>query len=582
VRRKLAAIVAADVVGYTHLMGEDEAGTLRRMTALREEVLEPLIAEHRGRVFKLMGDGLLVEFASVVDAVACAVAWQQAVGRHEAADDSDKQLQFRIGVNLGDVMAEGEDLFGDGINIAARLEGHAEPGGICVSGDAYRQAKGKVGIDFEDLGEQDFKNVAEPVRVYRIATDRSVVAAASTGEGALAIRDKPSIAVLPFTNMSGDPEQEYFSDGLTEDIITALATSRSFPVIARNSSFTYKDKAVGVMQVAQELGARYVLEGSVRKSGVKLRITLQLIDATTGHHVWAVRYDRTLEDVFELQDEITRRVAATIVPELEKSELKRSEAKRTKDLNAWDYYQRGMSLLHQFTKEGNARSREMFRQSIEIDPTYSDAFSGLAISFIRDLLLECSDDREGDLVKVFEAARNAVAFDDASAIAHETLGTAYIWSNKHDLALAETKRAVELNPSDAVNLHALGNKIDLAGDPSGISKMERAQDLNRQDPRRHMYLTFLARAYLNARQYEKAVETAQMAVQWRPSYPHAHYILAISLGHLDRVAEARVALDECERLHPGFIEGRSDWQPYTKREANEHLLDGLRKAGLSE
>jgi tetratricopeptide (TPR) repeat protein len=224
----------------------------------------------------------------------------------------------------------------------------------------------------------------------------------------------------------------------------------------------------------------------------------------------------------------------------------------------------------------------MFRQAIELDPTYSDALSGLAISYIRDLLLECSDDREGDLAKVFEAAQRAVALDDSSAMAHEALGTAYIWSNKHDLALAETKRAVELNPSDAVNLHALGNKIDLAGDPSGISKMEQAQDLNRQDPRRHMYLTFLARAYLNARQYEKAVETAQMAVHWRPSYPHAHYILAMALGHLDQVAEARAALDECERLHPGFVEGRTGWQPYTNREANEHLLDGLRKVGLSE
>jgi adenylate cyclase len=580
--RRLAAILAADVVGYTRLMGDDEAGTLRCLTELREQVLGPLIAEHRGRLVKLMGDGLLIEFSSVVDAVACAVDWQKAVSRHEAASDSDKRLRFRIGVNLGDVMVEGEDLYGDGVNIAARLEGHAEPGGICISGDAYRQVKGKIEIDFEDLGQQDLKNVAEPVRIYRIAAERSVVAAASAGEEALAIQEKPSIAVLPFTNMSGDPEQEYFSDGLTEDIITALAASRSFPVIARNSSFTYKGKAVDVKQVAQELGAHYVLEGSVRKGGVQLRITVQLIDTTTGHHVWADRFDRTLGDVFELQDEITRRVAATIVPELEKSEQKRSEKKRTKDLNAWDYYQRGMSFLRHFTKEGNTRSREMFRQAIELDPTYSDAFSGLATSYVRDLLLECSDDREGDLAKVFEAAQRAVALDDSSAMAHEALGTAYIWSNKHDLALAETKRAVELNPSDAVNLHALGNKIDLAGDPSGISKMEQAQDLNRQDPRRHMYLTFLARAYLNARQYEKAVETAQMAVHWRPSYPHAHYILAMALGHLDQVAEARAALEECERLHPGFIEGRTGWQPYTNREANEHLLDGLRKVGLSE
>jgi adenylate cyclase len=382
--------------------------------------------------------------------------------------------------------------------------------------------------------------------------------------------------------MSGDSEQEYFSDGLTEDIITALAAWRSFPVIARNSSFVYKGTTKDVRQVAHELGAQYVLEGSVRKGGNRLRITAQLIDATTGHHVWAEKFDRTLEDVFALQDEITRRIAATMVPELEKSEQKRSGAKRTIDLNAWDYHQRGMSFLRQWTKEGNANSREMFRRAIELDSIYSDAFSGLAYSHLRDILIECTDDREADLARAFEAARRAVALDDSSALAHGILGTAYIWSNRHDLALAETKRAVELNPSDAVILHALGNKLDLAGEPDGVLRMEQAQDLNRQDPQRHMHLTFLARAYVNARQYEKAAECARKAVHWRPDYPHAHYILAIALGHLDRVAEARDALDECERLHPGFVKGRANWQPYTNREANEHMLNGLRKAGVFE
>jgi TolB-like protein len=306
--RRLAAILAADVVGYTRLMGLDEAGTLRRLTDLREKVLAPLIAEHRGRIVKLMGDGLLVEFTSAVDCVVCAMAWQEQVTNAEAVGDVDKRLQFRIGINLGDVIVEGDDIHGDGVNIAARLEGLAEPGEICFSGDAYRQVRGKIEADFEDLGERELKNVAEPVRVYRVRALRSD--GASTGRGAepLPLPDKPSIAVLPFANMSGDAEQEYFSDGITEDIITELSRFDDLFVIARNSTFSYKGKSVRVQEIARDLGVAYVVEGSVRKAGARVRITAQLIEAASGNHIWAERYDGELENIFDLQDEITRSI----------------------------------------------------------------------------------------------------------------------------------------------------------------------------------------------------------------------------------------------------------------------------------
>ncbi len=575
--RRLAAILAADVVGYTALMGADEAGTLRRFIELRQGILEPLITEHHGRIVKLMGDGLLVEFASVVDTVACALAWQKMVTKHEADCDADTRLRFRIGINLGDVIVEGGDIHGDGVNIAARLEGLAEPGGICLSVDAYRQAKGKIEAEFEDMGEQDLKNVAEPVRVYRIATDGSVMAAPSPTTETLPLSDKPSIAVLPFTNMSGDPEQEYFSDGLTEDIITALTHWRSFAVISRNSSFTYKNKPVDIKQAGQELGARYLLEGSVRRGGGRVRVTAQLIDGVSGHHIWAERYDRELADVFELQDEIVQRITATVAPELAKAEVKRSTTKRPEDLEAWDYCLRGMSLLHEGTPEANAKARELFNRAIAIQRDYSDAYAGLAMSLNSDILLQNVEDRMETATQMMKAARKAVKYDDASSLARHQLSTAYQWLNRHDDALAEVKIAVDLNPNDAVGLHALGNKFDLAGDPDGISFMEKAQKLNPEDAQLNTHLTFLARAYFNAGAYDDAVDRARQAIRRRPDYAPAYYILAIALGQVGRRDEARRAWSKCNVLHPGFVESRKIWQPYVDPASNKRLREGLRQ-----
>jgi adenylate cyclase len=338
-------------------MGADETGTLRRLTELRQQVLEPLIAEQHGRLVKLMGDGLLVEFASVVDALTCAVAWQIDVVGREAAADEGKRLKFRICINLGDVIVEGADIHGDGVNIAARLEGLAEPGGICLSEDAYRQVRGKIEVEFEDLGKQDLKNVAEPVRIYRIAGDRSGTSAASPAREPLALPDKPSIAVLPFENMSVDTEQEYFADGITEEIITTLSKISKLFVIARNSTLTYKGRAVDVKQVGREQGVRYVLEGSVRRGGNRMRITAQLIEAATGHHLWAQRYDREIGDVFALQDEITKEVGSALQIELTEGEQARVAARGTENLEAWQLTFQARTLVHEHHQDGVHKAR---------------------------------------------------------------------------------------------------------------------------------------------------------------------------------------------------------------------------------
>ena len=574
-QRRLAAILAADVVGYSRLVRRDEEGTLAALKSLRSDLIDPKIAEHHGRIVKLMGDGMLVEFGSVVEAVLAATETQQALAEHNAGLPTERRMAFRIGINLGDVVIDGDDIHGDGVNVAARLEGLADPGGLCIAGSVLEQVRDRIDVAFEDMGDQTVKNIDRPVRVFKWQPSHATTASDAAGS-TTDFENRPAVAVLPFDNMSGDKEQEYFSDGLTEDLITALSHWRSFPVIARNSTFAYKGKHIDVKQLAHELGARYVLEGSVRKAGNRVRITAQLIDGNSGHHVWAEKFDRDLDDIFDLQDELTQRIVATIIPELDKAEFNRSRSKRSEDLNAWDYYLRGMAFLHEVTPEGNAKARQMFEAAIEIKPDYSEAYSGLAWSYHRDILLGSTDDRMATAAKTLEASRQAVKYDDASSDAHHMLSTAFQWLNQHDAALVEARRGVELNPNLANGLHALGNKSDLAGDPDGIARMEKAQRLNPQDPQLHTHLTFLSRAYLNVGDFEAAADRARRAIQRRPDYPHAYFILAIALGHLGRAEEAQAALQKCDDLHPGFVESRRSWQPYVEPASNERLLQGLR------
>ncbi len=579
-KRRLAAILSADVAGYSRLMGDDERATLDTLNAYRD-VFRQSVARHEGRVVDTTGDSVLAVFGSVVEAVQCATDVQAELGSRNENLPDDRRMLFRIGVNLGDVIEQDDGtVYGDGINIAARLESLAEPGGINISGTAFDQVLDKLDFGFDFLGEQEVKNIAKPIPVYRVLSNGGQSPAAATPSSG-AILDRPAVAVLPLTNMSGDPEQEYFADGLTEDMITALAAWRSFPVIARNSTFAYKDQSRDVRKVGSELGARYVLEGSVRKSGNRLRITIQLIDATTGHHVWAEKFDRELDDIFELQDEITQRVAATVQPALGLAEQKRSMAKAAISLDAWDYYLRGMSLLHEYTNDGNAQARDMFDRAIALDATYSLAFSGLAWSHVLDLLLGQGPSHEVSCAKLLDAAQQAVTLDEEDSIGHLMLSIAYMWPNKDEASIAEGERALELNPSNAMAYISLGNVLDLVGrHDEGIEKMERGLQLNPLDRQNHIYMTFLARAYMNARQYEQSVEWARKAIQRKSDYASAHFILAVTMSHLGREDEARAALEKCESLQPGFVDHRAAWRPYRTPTDNDHIHEGLRKLGL--
>jgi adenylate cyclase len=578
VTRKLAAILCADMAGYSRLMGEDETGT-QKILGQYLDAMAAAIEAHQGRVVNYAGDAVLAEFQSVVAAVTCAVEIQQDLGVRGAGIPVQRRVQFRIGVNLGEVIVSRDDIYGDGVNVAARLEGLAEPGGICVSAAVHDQVAGKLEVAFADMGEQTVKNIAKPVHAYRVVPAN----AAGDDPPAAALLERPAVAVLPFTNLSGDPEQEYLSDGLTEDIITALAAWRSFPVIARNSTFAYKGQSPDVREVAGKLGARYVLEGSVRRAANRLRITAQLIDATTGHHIWADKFDRDVSDLFELQDEITQRIAALVEPKLQQAERKISAMTKPKSLDAWDCYQRGMAFHYLYTKEDNVRARGMFERACGLDPTYSQAFTGLAHTYQIDILLEFTDRREESIAKLFEAARQAVALDDADSMAHVMLCFACRWARQHDLAITEAEIAVELNPSNAFARIHLGNVQDFAGEPEkGIANINLGLQLNPQDPRIHFIFSVLARAYLNARQYEQAVTWARKAIHRGPDHARAHTILAIGLAHLGQQMEARAALDECERIGPGFAERWVALRQYRRPADNEHLFDGLRMAGLKE
>ncbi|MCZ6655050.1 MAG: adenylate/guanylate cyclase domain-containing protein [Planctomycetota bacterium] len=579
VQRRLAAIFAADVVGYSRLMGEDETGTLTALKQHRAALIDPTIAEHRGRIVKLMGDGLLVEFASVVDAVECAVTVQRAmVGRNANIPDT-RRITFRIGVNLGDIIIDDDDdIYGDGVNVAARLEGLAEPGGICISGTVFDQVKGKLDLSFYDLGPQEVKNIAEPVRVFRVSDVASPNAAETV---TAAIFENPTIAVLPFQNMSGDPEQEYFADGLMEDLITALSLWRSFPVISRSSTFVYKSQSVDIQKVGKELGARYVLEGSVRKAGNRIRVTGQLIDADTGHHVWAERFERPMDDMFDLQDELARRIAATVVPEVEHAESKQSVQKPPRNLGAWEFYVRGITTLCEPSGNGTSLAREMFGKAVELDPDYAKAHAGIAFSHGLDLVLNQTKSRMASVESLVESARVAAMLDRTDSMSQLMMSMAYGWTHQDDLCIAAAEKSIDLNPSNAVAYGHLGTMLDVIGHhDKGIASLEQCLRLSPKEPlAAYIHMTFLARAHLTARRYEEAIAWAHKTLAQHAPYPPATYIIGVALAHLGQMSEALKAFDDCEREQTGFIKRRTEWRPYRDQAENEHILEGLRKSG---
>jgi TolB-like protein/class 3 adenylate cyclase/tetratricopeptide (TPR) repeat protein len=583
--RRLSAILSADVVGFTRLMSADEAGTLRRLSALRDGVLAPLIANHGGRIVKLMGDGLLVEFASLVDAVSCAVAWQAVAAEHEAEQADDGRLSFRIGVNLGDVIVEGDDIYGDGVNVAARLEGLAEPGGICLSGDAYRQVRGKIEVTFEDLGERTVKNLSEPLRVYRIAVDAPAPDATSSGATVLPLPDKPSIAVLAFTNMSGDPDQDYFADGMVEEIITALSHLRWLFVIARNSSFTYKGRAVDVKQVGRELGVRYVLEGSVRKAGNRVRITGQLIDTATGAHLWADRFDGTLEDVFDLQDQVTESVVGAIAPRLERAEIERAKRKPTGSLDAYDYFLRGMAGVHTWERGAHQEALSHFYKAIELDPNFASAYGMAARCFSWRKVCGWMVEPEKETAEAVRLARRAAVLgqDDALALCTAGIGLGFVAGLLED-GDALIEQALTLNPNLAwAWLFSGWVKVWLGEPEVAIEHATRAMRLSPHDPHTFNMQSVVAAGHFFAGRYAEALTWAKVAMRTRMNAPLQSLVAAASAGLIGNSTEAETAMAQVHEIVPGLrLSNLKDFMALRRPEDYARWTDGLRKAGLPE
>jgi adenylate cyclase len=585
VDRRLAAIWAGDIAGYSRLMGVDEEGTLRQLKAHRKELVDPKITEHRGRIVKTTGDGMLVEFVSVVDAVRCAVDIQRGMVERNASVPADKRIEFRIGLNVGDIIIDGDDIFGDGVNVAARLEALADPGGIMVSSVVHDQVRDKLSFGFDDMGEQSVKNIARPIGVHRVSLAEAaplaaVQSAAAASISELASSNRPSIAVLPFANMSGDPEQEYFADGISEDIITGLSKLRWFFVIARNSSFAYKGKAVDVKRAARELGVRYVLEGSVRKGGNRVRITAQLIDAATGNHIWADRYDGDLTDVFALQDEITKKVVAAIEPKLLEAEGIRSQNRSSEDLGAWDMVIHANSLFWRLTKTDGETAIAILRKAVERYPDYAPAHSMLAFAILVSRLLGWT--LVAPQVKEAEdLAARAAELDDSDPWAHLALGYVAHMMRRTEDAQQEYQRAIDLNPNFAAAYGYLGFTLATAGrSDEAIAYLEQAIRMSPHDPQNAIFNMAMAVAHFLANRYTEAISFARKAIQQRGGVTSSHRIYIASLSQAGQIEEAHIALQRLRDLMPNIsIAWCEQHIPYSPGPMAK-FLDGLRKAGL--
>jgi adenylate cyclase len=580
--RRLAAILAADVAGYSRLIGADEGGTLQGFKVIRAELIDPKIVEHHGRLVKTTGDGFLIEFSSVVDTLRCAVEVQREMAERNAKIAADRRIEFRIGINVGDVVVEDGDIFGDGVNVAARLEGLAEPGGICVSARVQEDAAGKLNLAFEDFGEQQLKNIGRPVRVYRVrdtgvATKIPAVPTAS----ALSLPGKPSVAVLPFTNMSGDSEQEFFADGIAEDVITALSRYPSLFVIARNSSFTYKGRAVDVKQVGRELGVRYVLEGSLRKAGNRIRVTAQLVEAETGNHVWAERYDRDLADIFAVQDEITAAVTIAVAPAVADAELHRAMRKPPGGLDAWAAYQRGLWHARKANPADNSLAQRFFQRAIDLDPTFVGGYKGLSNALIHAALDFQAENLPALLNLAEDLARQAVALDGSDAEARSRLSNALLLRGDYRNALAEAQRALAASPNLARAYSNLGTVLIYSGQHrDGFAALETAWRLNPHVLRSASHMHHAAVALYLSGEYEAAVEMAKDVIRQYPDYPHPRLWLAAALAQLGWIADAKKALDKASAVAPAsfdiYVRNRPPW---FRPEDHSHILEGLRRAG---
>jgi adenylate cyclase len=605
IERRLAAILAADVAGYSRLMEADEEDTIERLKAHRRELIDPTISEHRGRIVKTTGDGLLIEFPSIIEAVSCATALQRGMVERNGGVPEGQRITFRIGVNLGDIIVEDGDIHGEGVNIAARLEGIAEPGGICISEDAFRQVRGKIDAEFDDIGEQSLKNITRPLRVYRVreALNHPFATAPGSplsrmagegaerqrreaGEGSLPLPDKPSLAVLPFQNLTGDAEQEYFVDGMVEEITTAIARLPWLFVIARNSSFTYKGRSVDVKRVAQELGVRYVLEGSVRKAGNRVRITGQLIDTATGAHIWADRFDGTLDDIFDLQDQVASNVAGAIEPKLRQSEIERAGRKPTASLTAYDLYLRALALRYRYTEESMREALELLERALAIDPSYAPAAALVGSCRQHQRSHGLGEVSDAELSEAVRLARKAIeAGKDDPDVLWMAASTLYFFTGEYATAANVVDRALALNPNSAHAWMVRGMLLNSQSQlDRAIEALQHAMRLSPLDPLGARAFTMVtAAAHFAAGRYELAIEWADRALAAQPDYRIAFRLKASALAHLSRIEEAHDCLKRMLDLEPGSTVARvKAFAPPFPPELLNRYVEGLRKAGLPE
>ncbi|MEM1289747.1 MAG: adenylate/guanylate cyclase domain-containing protein [Pseudomonadota bacterium] len=586
--RRLAAILAADVAGYTALMGADEAGTLQRLTDLRREFLEPLIAEHRGRVVKLMGDGLLVEFPSVVDAVACSLVWQNGVTEREGVTQEDKRLRFRIGINLGDVIVDDGDIHGDGVNIAARLEALAEPGGICLSSDAHRYAKGKVDAAFEDFGEHTLKNVAEPVRVYQVIAEGVKAGAAHTAPEPSPFIGKPSIAVLPLSNLTGDPAQELLCDGIAEDVITELSRLPIIQVVGSHTSFALKGAKLEIREIGRKLGAHYVLGGSLRRAVNRVRISVQLIDTETGNPIWAERYDRELDDVFAVQDDVTRRIAALVPGRIQGAVADRASRKNADQMTAFEFMLLGKSIRDAFSAEATLTARGYFEKAIELDPRYAKAYGMLGDTHLVDYMLGLADENTPQLI--LDLTRKSAALDATDVSLQEALGFAYLAVGRWEEAESQFDRTLSQIDNQAEQMLWCGYGLMMVGRPEDARDISlKAKELDPMHPPSFDWA--LGQAHYFAKDYEEATQVLRGEAMLNSL---AYCCLAAAYGQMGRTHEAANALEAFVTERKREFEGRNitpdgdtvmelagGYRCVLQRESDwEHLADGLHKAGL--
>jgi TolB-like protein/Flp pilus assembly protein TadD len=576
VERRLTAILAADVAGYSRLVEVDEEGTLAQWKAHWSDVIEPKIKGHRGRIARVTGDGIVAEFASVIDALRCGVEIQRGMAERNAGVPRDRRIEFRVGINFGELVIEGGDLWGDGVNIAAGLEALAEPGGICVSGRVQEDTQGKVDIGFEDTGEQHLKDIARPVRIYRVR-----FAGVTKSMPALPLPSKPSIVVLPFDNMSRDPDEDYFADGVVEEITTALSRIRSLFVIARNSSFTYKGRAVDVKQVSRELGVRYALEGSVRKAANRVRVHAQLIDGVTGHHVWAERYDWELADIFALQDEITERVVAAVEPQLYAAEGVRARRKQPENLDAWECVVRALSCVNTRSQDDYAIARGLLERAIELDPAYAQAHALLAYVSSLEIMYGWQP-RETALAGAFDAAQKAIVLDSDDAWAHCALGFVYGMTRRPEQALIEQEKALSLNPNFALAYTYSGAALAYLGRGNdALVKIGAAERLNPKGLFRGVNNVARAAAYFAEGQYADGISCARKSILESPGIVTGYRMLVVNCALAGEIEEARRALETMKRLQPDVsLRWVAEFVPYAGERQRQDFIEAFRLAGL--